>query len=50
MNKYELMPKHHNQKSFYGKAVVTVLEIIYLIMRNSRWLILIIILAPVTYY
>ena len=33
-----------------GKAIISVLEIVYLIMRNSRWLMLVYILAPITYY
>lgn len=37
-------------ENVFGKITVTALEIIYLLMRNSRWLMLIFILAPVTYY
>ena len=37
-------------KSRIGKAAITILELIYLIMRNSRWLMLLFILSPVTYY
>lgn len=33
-----------------GKLAISVLEVIYLMMRNSRWLILVFILAPITYY
>lgn len=33
-----------------GKITISVLELIYLMMRNSRWLILVFILAPITYY
>ena len=32
-----------------GKVLVSVLQVIYLIMRNSRWLILIVILAPAAF-
>ena len=37
-------------KNRVGKTVITILELIYLIMRNSRWLMLLFILSPVTYY
>lgn len=37
-------------KNAAGKAVITILEIIYLIMRNSRWLMLVLMLSPITYY
>lgn len=37
-------------KNRAGKIGITVLELIYLIMRNSRWLMLLFILSPVTYY
>ncbi len=32
------------------KIVITALTVVYLIMRNSRWLMLILILAPITYF
>ena len=37
-------------KNTAGKVVITILEIIYLIMRNSRWLMLVLMLSPITYY
>lgn len=37
-------------KNIPGKFIITVLEIIYLLTRNGRWLILAIALAPVVYY
>ena len=37
-------------KNIAGKVVITVLETIYLIMRNSRWLMLVLMLSPITYY
>ena len=37
-------------KNTSGKVVITILEIIYLIMRNSRWLMLVLMLSPITYY
>ena len=37
-------------KNKVGKIVITILELIYLIMRNSRWLMLLFILSPVTYH
>lgn len=39
-----------HSKNSIGKIAITVLEIIYLLTRNGRWLILVIALAPVVYY
>ena len=36
--------------SLVGKVIITLLQVVYMIMRNSRWLILVFIVAPVTYY
>ena len=37
-------------KNIPGKIIITILEVIYLLTRNGRWLILAIALAPVVYY
>ena len=39
-----------HSKNLFGKITISVLEIIYLLTRNGRWLILVIALAPVVYY
>ena len=39
-----------HSKNTIGKIAITVLEVIYLLTRNGRWLILVLVLAPVVYY
>ena len=39
-----------HSKNLLGKIIVSTLEILYLLTRNGRWLILVIALAPVVYY
>lgn len=37
-------------KSLIGKIIITVFEVTYLLTRNGRWLILVLLLAPIVYH